>query len=125
MRRNHVGRRLGADEDANARFYSIETRRTDAKAFFMKVKDTVHGVLSADGFGDIVRGMKALKDFRVADSADAKQVIEDVTEKLRLSDVESSGVLKHLIAGGDLTGYGLMNAVTRTSQDVPDYDRAT
>ena len=38
---------------------------------------------------------------------------------------ESSGVLQRLIEGNDLTLYGLSNAVTRHSQDVPDYDRAT
>jgi hypothetical protein len=34
-------------------------------------------------------------------------------------------VLRHLIAGGDLSGYGLVNAVTHYSQEVEDYDRAT
>ena len=38
---------------------------------------------------------------------------------------ESSGVLQRLIEGNDLTLYGLSNAVTRHSQDVEDYDRAT
>ena len=33
--------------------------------------------------------------------------------------------INHLIKGGDLSGYGLVNAVTRYSQDVEDYDRAT
>ena len=35
------------------------------------------------------------------------------------------GILKYLIAGGDLSMYGLSNAVTRVSQDVESYDRAT
>lgn len=33
--------------------------------------------------------------------------------------------LRHLIAEGDLSGYGLVNAVTHYSQEVEDYDRAT
>lgn len=33
--------------------------------------------------------------------------------------------MKYLIAGGDLSMYGLSNAVTRVSQDVESYDRAT
>ncbi len=39
--------------------------------------------------------------------------------------MERTGVLRHLIAGGDLSGYGLVNAVTHYSQEVEDYDRAT
>jgi hypothetical protein len=31
----------------------------------------------------------------------------------------------HLITGGDLSRYALINAVTRTAEDVPSYDRAT
>ena len=34
-------------------------------------------------------------------------------------------MLGYLIEGGDLTRYGLSNAVTRYSQDVEDYDRAS
>lgn len=34
-------------------------------------------------------------------------------------------ILGHLIAGGDLSLYGLANAVTRHAQDVQSYDRST
>ena len=44
---------------------------------------------------------------------------------LGLSDQERGGVLSHLIQGADLTAYGLLNALTRTSQDIDDYERAT
>jgi len=36
-----------------------------------------------------------------------------------------TGVLWHLISRGDLTGYGVVNAVTGYSQEVEKYDRAT
>jgi len=35
------------------------------------------------------------------------------------------GVLRHLIEGGDMSRWGIANAVTRQSQDVDSYDRAT
>ena len=34
-------------------------------------------------------------------------------------------MLRALVSGADLTGYGLVNAVTHYSQQVEDYDRAT
>jgi Domain of unknown function (DUF932) len=38
---------------------------------------------------------------------------------------EQKQALEHLLIDEDLTAYGLMNAVTRTAQDVKSYDRAT
>ena len=46
-------------------------------------------------------------------------------QKFNLDDTEKSGVLQHLIKGGDLSQYGLSNAVTAMSADVEDYDRAS
>ena len=48
-----------------------------------------------------------------------------VRKAFHTTDDESSGVLQGLIEGNDRPLYGLSNAVTRHSQDVPDYDRAT
>ena len=42
-----------------------------------------------------------------------------------ITEAESSGVLQRLIEDADYTVYGLANAVTRHSQDVESYDRAT
>jgi hypothetical protein len=124
MKKYHVGKR--ADVEAlNERFYSDETRRVTDQAFWRQVRDVVHGSLSEDGFAEIIGSVKGLKDFQIDKKTDPQQVIEDVTTKLRMNDEEQSGVLKHLIEGGDLSAYGVMNAVTRTSQDVPSYDRAT
>jgi hypothetical protein len=42
-----------------------------------------------------------------------------------IADEEKGSVISHLISGADLSCYGLSNAITRASQDVRDYDRAT
>jgi len=42
-----------------------------------------------------------------------------------LTESEGDSILQHLIRGGDLSQYGLMNAVTRTAEDAASYDRAT
>ena len=46
-------------------------------------------------------------------------------KKAGLTDDERGGIMRHLITGGDLSQWGLANAVTRHSQDVAGYDRAT
>jgi hypothetical protein len=48
-----------------------------------------------------------------------------LTNRYPLNEVERAGVLRHLISEGDLSGYGLVNAVPHYSHEVEDYDRAT
>ena len=47
------------------------------------------------------------------------------SKEFHITDSESTGVLQRLIESNDLTLYGLSNAVTRHSQDVESYDRAS
>ena len=48
-----------------------------------------------------------------------------LSNRLSLTQDEQSSVLRRLIEGGDLSQYGLINAVTRTAEDAKSYDRAT
>ena len=48
-----------------------------------------------------------------------------LANRYTLNEAERAGVLRHLIVAGDLSAYGLVNAVTHYSHDVEDYDRAT
>ena len=52
-------------------------------------------------------------------------VVELASSKFGITQNESEGVLGHLIGGGELSLYGLSNAVTRYAQDVGSYDRST
>jgi hypothetical protein len=49
----------------------------------------------------------------------------EVTAKaiIGLSENESGLVLNHLIHSGDLSKFGMLNAVTRTAEDIESYDR--
>ena len=49
--------------------------------------------------------------------------INCVRERFGLDD-EKDAILEHFVSGGDLSKFGLLNAVTRTAQDVESYDRA-
>ena len=52
-------------------------------------------------------------------------IVKLASSSFGITEDESNGVLEHLITGGDFSLYGLANAVTRFSQDVESYDRAT
>ena len=54
-----------------------------------------------------------------------QDVVELTGKAYDLNQPEQDNILNYLIQGGDLSLYGLSNAVTRASQDVESYDRAT
>lgn len=121
-RRNHVGRVNEASE--NYQLYSEKTLEADDKAFAMKIQDTVRAVVDEVRFTRVVNMMREAKDAPM-NTAAVPGIVKLVSKDFHITDDESSGVLQRLIEGNDLTLYGLSNAVTRHSQDVQDYDRAT
>jgi hypothetical protein len=122
IRKYHVGR-SGAEGDFASEFFKDETRRADDKAFWMKVRDVIQNSFQRDVFEKIVERMKLTTTNEIEGSVE--KAIEITGDKLGFNETERSGVLRHLIKGGDLTQYGLVNAITRTSQDIEDYDRST
>lgn len=121
-RRNHVGRVNEASE--NYQLYSDKTLEADDKAFAMKIQDTVRAVVDEVRFTQVVNLMKDAKEARM-NTADVPGIVKLVSKDFHITDEESTGVLQRLIEDNDLTLYGLSNAVTRHSQDVENYDRAT
>ncbi len=122
LRKYHVGRGRGSEEDLREYFLD-ETKKADDKAFWMKVRDIVKSSLGNDIFDASVDKLR--KSVNNIIEAKPMDVVEVVQEQYTLSEGEKEGVLMHLIKGGDLNQYALVNAITRTSQDVEDYDRAT
>lgn len=87
-----------------------------------------------DGLTEVFRGLTRmcegmaeqieLLEFTSEDAED-EDVVQLTSQSYGINADEQEGILKYLIAGGDLSLYGLSNAVTRASQDVASYDRAT
>jgi hypothetical protein len=118
----HVGRAAEGGELAYE-LYRDETIKADDKAFWMKVQDTVRGSLEQAHFARIVDRMReAADDARIVDPVKSVEVFSNL---YNLTREENNSVLKHLLSGGDLSRWGMINAVTAASQDLPDYDRAT
>lgn len=124
FRRNHTGKALdSAMGEGAVEFFADDTKRQTDKAVFLQIRDIVRGTLTKEGFAKIVERMQAASDDKI--EGDAFAAVEVVQTKFGLRDEERKGVLSHLLQGGDLSRYGVANALTRFSQDVPDYDRAT
>ena len=53
------------------------------------------------------------------------KTVEVLGDKYILNKTERATILRHFIMSNDYTAFGLVNAVTRSSQDISDYNRAT
>lgn len=122
LRKTHVGRTLHQDDDPVSVFRD-DTLAADDKAFFLKVRDVVEAAVSEATFRQVAQKMQKARDIRL--TGDPVKAVEVLANRYTLNESERAGVLRHLIVEGDLSAYGLVNAVTHFSQGVEDYDRAT
>lgn len=100
-----------------------ETRLADDKAFFMKIQDVVKASFDPDKFAEIAR--KITESTSRDMDANPVNVVKAIKNDFTLSDDEESNVLQNLIKGGDLSQWGLANAVTALAGQVSDYERST
>jgi hypothetical protein len=124
MKRTHVGARHELTDGEHLReLLTDETKAATDKAIWMQVRDVVQGAFDEVRFANNTQKLAAMAEQKI--EGDPVKVVELTAKHFTLNDGERQGVLRHLIEGGDLTRYGLFNAITRTAQDLPDYDRAT
>ena len=121
-RRNHVGRVNDIEE--SFQLYSEKTLAADDKAFILKIQDTVRAAVEEARFAQVVGLMQNATQAEM-NTKDVPGIVKLASREFHITDDEGEGILQHLIEGKDLTLYGLSNAVTRHSQDVENYDRAT
>ena len=121
-KRNHIGRANNSDE--NFLLYSEKTLKADDHAFLLKIQDTVRAAVDEAQFTRVVGMMQDASSAQM-NTADVPGLVKLASRGFGITESEESGVLQHLIEDGNLTLYGLSNAVTRFSQDVESYDRAT
>jgi len=122
VRKYHVGRANTSGEDFS--IYRDETIEADDKAFLMKLEDSVKAAVDQARFASIVDKMREAAEVKMQAKL-VPQVVELASKEYSFSESEGQGILGHLIEGGDLSLYGLANAVTRQAQDVESYDRST
>lgn len=119
MRSAHIGRK----QDAVDGMLSDETKKAEDMVVLMKLRDVLKTAMDAAAFQTAIDKMsEQTSEFIKGDPVKAIQVLG---EPSMLTSDERSSILRHLISGADLSRYGLMNAITRSAEDVESYDRAT
>jgi hypothetical protein len=122
LRKYHVGGRHQISDNL-VHLLSDHTRKLTDQAVWAQVGDVVRGAFDEAKFDasiDDIRGMEAQRI-----EGDVVRVVDLAAKALDIRELEKPSILRHLIEGGDLSRYGLFNAITRTAEDLPDYDRAT
>ena len=118
----HVGKRIEESEDIR-QLLTDEAVEADDRALLLKVRDVVAATVSQDRFDQWIARMNDAAERPLKGDIPAAITLLGRATSLRVE--EQSSVLRHLIEGGDLSQWGLANAVTRASADVTSYDRAS
>jgi hypothetical protein len=118
FRRNHVGRQV----DEGELEWAEDTMIADDKAILLKVRDMVRAVVDETKFRANLDKMRGLTDARV--TGDPVKAIEVLAQKVGANETEKGSILRALIQGGDLSAWGMLNAVTAQAHTAKSYDRA-
>lgn len=117
----HIGARhetSGVEE-----LFSDETLAAEDNTKLLKVRDVLRACASQEAFDKDLNKMREAAGERI--QGDPVKAVEILAKKMLLREDERGSVLRHLVEGGDLSRWGVLNAVTRAAQDVESYDRAT
>ena len=118
QRKNHVGRVTESHD-----LYAIDTLVAIDDAFKLKLRDLVQNAIGIATFRNAVGDLKIAKTSLI--TGNPVKAVELTAKLIGLNESESGLVLSHLIRSGDLSKFGMLNAVTRSAEDVESYDRAT
>lgn len=105
--------------------YAEDTMRTHGRAIALQVRDTVKQILSPENFERHLSLLKGATERRV--EGDPVKAIEQLGKVVGFTQSEGSDIMRFLIEGGDLSQYGLANAVTAYAHrgEGIGYDRST
>lgn len=121
-KRIHRGRVNSADE--HFLLASQEVLTEADRTFLTELQETVRSATDEEQFSQVVTLMQNARN-QPMNTTDVPAVVHTASRDFGITDTEQTGVLQRLMESNDLSLYGLANAVTRHSQDIESYDRAT
>jgi hypothetical protein len=122
LRKNHVGARLDVGDELY-KVLTSEAREATDKAIWLQFRDAVSAAISVEGFDNLVTSLVEAAGDKF--DGDPVKIIEVTAKRFGLSESARTSVLRHLIEGGDLSRFGLANAVTSAANGVEAYETAT
>lgn len=122
-RKYHVGGKHELVGEDSYAILSDETRRKTDVATWAQVGDVVRAAFDRARFDALCDRIAGTQEEKI--EGDPVQAVRLTSSRFGFSESTGTSILRHLIEGGDLSRFGLFNAVTRASQDVEDYDDAS
>lgn len=122
IRKFHIGGKAELGEEM-FRLLSDDTRKKTDIALWAQTQDIVKAAFDLAKFDALVGEIIETTTQKI--EGDPVKVIELTSRRFGMTEGERTGVLRHLIEGANLTRYGLVQAVTRTAEDLDSYDRST
>lgn len=125
IRAFHLGSKLGNQEDRQIpSFYKPETIEADSRAFALQVRDTVVHAFDKKQFDAELEKYNTAARNQV-NPGRIDDVIQNVTKRYSLQVDEGKEILGRFIQGGDLSQWGVAQAVTNLANDRESYERST
>lgn len=122
VRKYHVGARHDMAGEEIYSILSTEARQATDRATWLQIGDVVKAAFDRAKFDQLVDKVTGTAANKIDDVV---ETVNLASKRFGFNEAEGKSVLQHLIQGGELSQFGLYNAVTRTAQDLEDYDRAT
>jgi hypothetical protein len=121
-RKYHTGARLGGQGEAHE-YYLDDTVRARNEATVLEMRDLIRGALREAVFRKIVDSLREAAGIRIL--GDPIKTVEQLQARFNLTNDERGSVRGALVEGGNLSMWGLANAVTRAAEEASTYDRST
>lgn len=118
FRKNHVGRQV----DEGELEWADDTMQADDKAILLKIRDMTKAIVDEGRFKAQLTKLQGLTEGKITGNPVA--AVEVLAAKVNANETEKSSMLRKLIEGGDLSAWGMVNAVTSLAHDATSYDRA-
>lgn len=123
LRKFHAGVRNNDFDDVKELLLSDTTKKLRDAQLWSEVRDLVTATTSQKTFHAMLEPMKEAADREMENKP--TEAVEVVAEWYGFDEQQKDDMLNNLIAGKDMTHWGIVNAVTAMAHNEEDYDRAT
>jgi len=111
---------LGKQQDTGIVQFSQETQMAENKTLWLQVRDIIRGTFDPVTFKQWVQSIRQGTEVEIQNPIYA---IDNVIESFGITDSLKEDLLNHFSREGDMTQWGLANAVPRTAKDLENPDQ--
>jgi RNAse (barnase) inhibitor barstar len=116
IRQYHIGKRL---TEGIENFFSEDTTRAELESFRLRIRDTVSHAFSEVSFHQELELLRRTAGQKIEKP---ETVVENVTKRFNLSELQKELTLSNLVSEGQMSRWGMANAITTLVHRTEDQD---